>query len=63
MGRAKYYPSEVEVNVTIKDEKLILIEVSSHVRTSNIYQFKRKAELYIERTGESGETYHSNTLQ
>jgi hypothetical protein len=45
------YPSEVEVYVTISDEKLILIEVSSHVRASDILQFKRKAELYEKKTG------------
>jgi hypothetical protein len=45
------YPSEVEVYVTISDERLILIEVSSHVRASDILQFKRKAELYEKKTG------------
>jgi hypothetical protein len=30
------YPSEVEVDVTISDGKLILIEVSSHVRASDV---------------------------
>jgi hypothetical protein len=45
------YPSEVEIDVTISDGKLILIEVSSHVRASDILQFKRKAELYEELTG------------
>jgi len=45
------YPSEVEIDVTISDGKLILIEVSSHVRASDVLQFKRKAELYEELTG------------
>jgi hypothetical protein len=45
------YPSEVEVDVTVSDEKLILIEVSSHVRASDVFQFKRKAELYERLTG------------
>ena len=40
------YPSEVEVDVAVSDEKLILIEVSSHVRASDVLQFRRKAELY-----------------
>ena len=35
-----------EVDVTVRAEKLILIEVSSHVRASDVLQFKRKAELY-----------------
>jgi len=45
------YPSEVEIDVTISDGKLILIEVSSHVRASDVLQFKRKAELYEKLTG------------
>ena len=50
-GKVFGYPSEVELDVTVKDEKLILIEVSSHMRASDIYQFKRKADLYEEKTG------------
>ena len=46
MGMVFGYPSEVEVDVAVSDEKLILIEVSSHVRTSDVLQFRRKAELY-----------------
>jgi len=45
------YPSEVEVDVTVSDGKLILIEVSSHVRASDVLQFRRKAELYEKMTG------------
>jgi len=45
------YPSDVEVDIAVKDEKLILIEVSSHVRASDILQLKRKAELYQRKTG------------
>jgi hypothetical protein len=45
------YPSEVEVDVAVSDEKLILIEVSSHVRASDVLQFKKKAELYEGKTG------------
>ena len=50
-GKVFGYPSEVDVDVTMKDEKLILIEVSSHMKASDIYQFKRKADLYEEKTG------------
>ena len=49
-GKVFGYPSEVEVDVTVRDEKLILIEVSSHVRASDVLQFKRKAQLYREKT-------------
>jgi hypothetical protein len=45
------YPSEVEVDVAVSDEKLILIEVSSYVRASDVLQFKKKAELYEGKTG------------
>jgi hypothetical protein len=40
------YPSEVEVDIAVSDGKLILIEASSHVRASDVLQFRRKAELY-----------------
>ena len=45
------YPSEVEMDVAVSDGKLILIEVSSHVRASDVLQFRRKAELYERVTG------------
>jgi len=45
------YPSEIEVDVAVSDGKLILIEVSSHVRASDVLQFRRKAELYERVTG------------
>jgi len=50
-GRVYGYPSVVDVDVTVSDGKLILIEVSSHIKTSDITTFKRKAELYMEKTG------------
>ena len=40
------YPSQVEIDVAISDEKTILVEVKSHVRPSDVYTFKREAELY-----------------
>jgi len=45
------YPSEVEVDIAVSDGKLILIEASSHVRASDVLQFRRKAELYEKMTG------------
>ena len=50
-GRVFGYPSEVEVDVAVSDKKLILIEVSSHVRASDVLQFKKKAELYEGKSG------------
>jgi hypothetical protein len=40
------YPSNVEVDVAIYNGRLILVEVKSHVRASDIYIFKRLAEFY-----------------
>jgi hypothetical protein len=50
-GRVYGYPSVVDVDVTVSDGKLILIEVSSHIKASDITTFRRKAELYTEKTG------------
>jgi hypothetical protein len=45
------YPSEVEVDVALHDEKVVLVEVTSHARASDVYAMKRKSELYEKRTG------------
>jgi hypothetical protein len=50
-GRVYGYPSEVDLDIAVSDGKLILIEVSSHVRASDVNAFRRKAELYVEKTG------------
>jgi hypothetical protein len=50
-GKVYGYPSVVDVDVTVSDGKLILIEVSSHIKASDITTFSRKAELYMEKMG------------
>ncbi|RLI07926.1 hypothetical protein DRO32_03120 [Candidatus Bathyarchaeota archaeon] len=45
------HPSMVEVDVAVKDGLIILVEISSHVRPSDLAAFKRKAELYARETG------------
>jgi len=45
------YPCEVEVDVVVSDEKVLLIEITSHAKVSDIYVFKKKADLYYEKTG------------
>ncbi|MGP3703515.1 MAG: DUF3782 domain-containing protein [Candidatus Bathyarchaeota archaeon] len=40
------YPSQVDIDVAIHNQKIILVEVKSHVRASDVAAFKRKAELY-----------------
>jgi len=44
------HPSDVELDV-VKDGKTILIEISSHVKASDIPIFRRKAEFYEKVTG------------
>lgn len=46
------YPSNVEIDISIKDKKTILIEVSSHIKASDVALFKRKIDFYISKTGE-----------
>jgi len=48
-GRVFGFPSEVEVDVAVKDGKVILIEITSHARAPDVAIFKRKAELYAEK--------------
>jgi len=50
-GKVFGFPSEVEVDVAVKDGKVILIEITSHARASDVILFKRKAELYAEKEG------------
>ena len=45
------YPCQVEVDVAIHNKKIVLVEVKSHIRASDVYTFKRKAELYMKLTG------------
>lgn len=45
------HPSQVEVDVSIHDGRTILIEISSHVRRSDVSTFIRKATLYKEVMG------------
>jgi len=50
-GKVFGFPSEVEVDVAVKDGKVILIEITSHARLLDVYAFKRKADLYAEKEG------------
>ena len=45
------YPSEVEVDIAVRDGRILLIEVSSHAKAADVLQFKKKAELYEKKTG------------
>ena len=45
------YPSSIEVDVAVHDGKVILIEISSHIRLSDVSTFKRKAMVYERHTG------------
>ena len=50
-GTVYGHPSPVEIDVAIRDEKLILIEISSHVRTSDVAIFKRKSGAICQEDG------------
>ena len=50
-GQVFGYPSDVEVDLAVKDGRTILIEVSSHIRASDVLVFKRKADFYERTTG------------
>jgi hypothetical protein len=45
------YPSVVEVDIALRDQELILIEVTSHVRKSDVTLFNRKAIFYEKKVG------------
>jgi hypothetical protein len=45
------HPSDVELDIAVKDGKTILIEISSHIKASDIPIFRRKAEFYEKITG------------
>ncbi|MEM2340710.1 MAG: DUF3782 domain-containing protein, partial [Candidatus Bathyarchaeia archaeon] len=45
------YPSRVEVDIAIRDDKVILMEVMSHARASDVAAFWRKALAYERATG------------
>lgn len=50
-GKVFGYPSLIEIDVAVRDEKIVLIEVKSHVDASDVFEFKRKVELYEENAG------------
>ena len=45
------YPSPIEIDIALKDEKIILIEITSHARASDISLFKKKCIFYEKKTG------------
>lgn len=48
-------PSPVEIDIATRDQKIILIEVSSHVRKQDIAIFAKKIELYMRMVGRQPE--------
>ena len=40
------YPSDVDVDVAVRNGRVILVVVKSHARKGDVYVFKRKAEFY-----------------
>jgi len=44
-------PGPVEVDVAVVDDKTILVEVASHVKKSDVAVLRRKAELFVRKSG------------
>jgi hypothetical protein len=40
------YPSQIDIDLAIHNKRIILIEIKSHIRASDVYTFKRKVEFY-----------------
>ncbi len=51
------YPSQVEVDVAVSDNRILLIEVPSHVRRSDVAAFRRKASYMRRLRGEDPVNY------
>jgi hypothetical protein len=45
-GTVYGYPSIVEVDIAVSDEKTTLIEISSHIKPSDVLLFLKKAQFY-----------------
>jgi hypothetical protein len=45
------YPSVVEIDIALRDQELLLIEVSSHAKIADISLFNRKAIFYEKKVG------------
>ena len=45
------YRSVVEVDVAVKDGRVVLVEVASHVRRADVLAFRRKAAFYEDVSG------------
>jgi hypothetical protein len=50
-GMVYGYPSMVEIDLSVSDEKTTLIEISSHVRSSDVLLFAKKTQFYEKATG------------
>jgi len=53
-GKVFGYEAVVEVDVAVKDGRVILVEMLSRARMSDVAVFKWKAELYAEKGGWTG---------
>ena len=51
-GKVFGFPCMVDIDVAVRDGKAILVEIKSHVNASDVYAFKRKAEIYERKTGQ-----------
>ncbi|MGQ9469850.1 MAG: hypothetical protein ACUVTD_08575 [Nitrososphaerales archaeon] len=49
-GMVYGYPSMIELDSVIRDEKITLIEITSHARASDVKTFKMKSIFYEKKT-------------
>ncbi|MEM2153038.1 MAG: DUF3782 domain-containing protein [Candidatus Bathyarchaeia archaeon] len=45
-GYVHGHPSDIDIDIAVHDEKIILVEIKSHVGRPDVSTFKRKAEFY-----------------
>jgi len=49
------YPRDVEVDVVVRDDRVILVEIKAHASALDVIALLRKAELYRRKTGRAAD--------
>ena len=56
LGLVYGYPSMIDIDIAVKDNKILLIEIASHIKTSDIYMSLREKQNYTKRRPEKSPT-------
>lgn len=56
------HPERVKIDVVIRDSEVILVEITSHARRSDVTLFKKKAIFYEKKSGKAVKINYYNTL-